>query len=161
MADEYGYDEEDEQYQESGSNLVKDLRKQISAKTKAEKELREQLATLQKAHRDTTVRDALKSVGVSEKVARLVPADLEPTAEAVTAWYKEYADVFGAPQGAGAPESHEVEPDVAAQIDAMQQLSSGAQGSQGPTAVTQQSLASASSLEELMELIRKGGAASS
>jgi hypothetical protein len=157
MADEYGYDE-DEEYgtQQGGGGLVNDLRKQLREKAKAEKDLRDQLAELQKSTRAITVREALKTVGVSEKVAALVPSDLEPTVEAVTAWIKEYEDVFGVAKTTETTESQEQRAAEAAQLDAMQALSAGAQGSTGKSPVTQDSLKSASSYEELMELIRKG-----
>lgn len=90
-------DNENEDDAGDGSQLVKDLRKQLNA---AQKELKQ----FRTEKRSTTVSDVLSKRGINPKVAALIPADVEPTQEAVTAWLDEFGDVFGVAQGEKAPD---------------------------------------------------------
>lgn len=153
------YDEDDQDFSSGGgNNLVKDLRNQLKAKAKAEKELTERLNSLQKQVREKSIGDVLKTSGVNEKVARLIPGDIEPTYEAVGAWLEEYKDVFGIRQETApneAPAPVEPDPDVVSQMTAMQQIAGSGQALGGPSQVTQADIDSAGSYEELMTLIAR------
>ncbi len=76
------------------SDLVKNLRKQIE---KLGKEKADAIADRDKALgtvRTTSVKAVLTELGASQKLATYMPADLEPTEEAVRGWLDENADVF-------------------------------------------------------------------
>lgn len=70
----------------------KPLRDFAKAQAKQNEELQKQLKTIQEESRTRTVQSLIKEKGLPEKVAKLVPADADPTE-----WLTEYGDVFGAP----------------------------------------------------------------
>ena len=84
---------------ENDSELVKSLRKQLKDKSDAEKAAADQLASLSRIVRERSIKDVLSEKGIPVKVAALIPADVEPTEEAVNNWVSEYADVFGIQAG--------------------------------------------------------------
>ena len=77
------------------SDLVKRLRKEIQERDKKLGDLDKELGSLKKAERSRTVETVLSEKGIPAKVAKLVPSDVEPTAEAVEKWLGEYGDIFG------------------------------------------------------------------
>lgn len=89
------YDEDDYDTPGQESNLVKDLRKQLREATKERDALQEQVTTLSKVTRTSSLKEVLESKKLNPKLAVFYPADGEVTPEAVDAWAKEYADVFG------------------------------------------------------------------
>jgi hypothetical protein len=70
----------------------KALRDFAKAQAKQNDALQKQLKTIQDESRARTVQSLIKEKGLPEKVAKLVPADADPTE-----WLTEYGDVFGAP----------------------------------------------------------------
>lgn len=137
-------------------NLVNDLRNQLKEKSKAEKELTNKLAQLEGQFRVQNVGAVLKTAGVNEKVAKLVPSDIEPTAEAVGKWLEEYKDVFGITVDAT---PNEVDPEVVAQMTAMNTVATTGQAPGGPSNVTMNDIQGATTLEDLEALIAKAGGA--
>lgn len=101
--DEFDFDDED-----SGTDLVKKLRKQVSELSKALKERDEQLTEFFAVTREQEIADALQEIGVNPKVAAFVPDEVEDMDD-LTQWLGEYGDVFGVSasgdSGAQAPES--------------------------------------------------------
>lgn len=87
----YGY----EQDETEETPLIKQLRKQLDAQAREKTELEKQLGQLQGQVKTQSVREILREAGIKPKVANLVPKDVEPTAESVLAWVKEYEDVLG------------------------------------------------------------------
>jgi hypothetical protein len=94
-----------EDAEDNDSPLVKRLRQEIKDRDKALSErdatLAErdaELSTLRPQARLATVREILTGLSVKAKVAKLIPADVEPTKESVTAWLREYGDVLGITQ---------------------------------------------------------------
>ena len=77
------------------NDLVKKLRKVDRVKEKKIKELETELNQLRSAQRDNTIKSVLESKGVSAKIAKFIPADIEPSADAINSWIEENADVFG------------------------------------------------------------------
>ncbi|GAA0936173.1 hypothetical protein GCM10009550_01750 [Actinocorallia libanotica] len=152
--EDYSYEETESEPQGSG-NLVKDLRNQLKSKTKAEKELRERLATMESQYRQTALKDALRDAGVNEKVAKLVPSDIAP--DKVGEWLEEYGDVLGVQKNA-TPEptapAQSQDPEVQA-MQAMQMMT--ASGSAPTGDITEADLSSAPSKEAFWELLRRGG----
>jgi hypothetical protein len=100
--DDFDFEDEDVQARQPKDNdsLIKQLRKAERSKDKQLKELQAQLNEFKSLQRETTVKSVLESKGLSPKVAKLLPADLEPTAEAVDGWLSEFGDVFGIQQSA-------------------------------------------------------------
>lgn len=123
--DDFDFDfDEDETTQVPANNsndLVKKLRKSDRAKEKQIKELTAKLSELQSAQRDTVVKSFLTEQGLNPKVAKFIPADIEPSAEALSQWVGEYGDVFGLQ--VAHKDATQTNPDLATlrQIDAVTQ----------------------------------------
>lgn len=79
---------------DNDSNLVKDLRKQLSEANKAKSELAKELGTLRPQVRSTSLKSVLSEIGANPKIAALLPESVEPTKEAVSEWLKEYGELF-------------------------------------------------------------------
>lgn len=77
------------------SDLLKQLRKELKNKTKALTELEEQVNTFRKTQREATIKSVLESKGVSPKIAKFIPSDIETSPEVISGWIEENADVFG------------------------------------------------------------------
>ena len=85
---------------DSDTDLVKKLRKANRLQEKKIKDLETNLGSLTKAQRERIIKDTFASKGVNAKIATFVPADLEASEDAISAWLDEHGDVFGvqAPQ---------------------------------------------------------------
>jgi len=94
------------------STGIKELRKAYEQKSKAEKELREQLAQLQSRERERTLSETLSAQGVNSKIAKFYPADRESTSEKVEEWLSENADVFGLAKAPKEPAQPQVSPEL-------------------------------------------------
>lgn len=88
--DEFEFDTEER----SGSDLVKDLRKQLNEMSRALKERDEQLAEYAYVTREQELAEALVEYGVNPKIAAFIPDDVEDEDDLV-GWLNEYGDVFG------------------------------------------------------------------
>jgi hypothetical protein len=95
---EYGNNDEPLEVDQDGdTDLVKQLRHQIKTlgtelhTTKAERDV------LKTAGRTTTITQLLegRKINGAQKVAKLIPADVEATDGGIDTWLGEYADVFG------------------------------------------------------------------
>jgi hypothetical protein len=91
----YDYEDDDFTFEDSGNDLVKQLRKQLKAKEKELSEKESALTNLSKAQRERAIKDTLASRGVNSKIAAFIPQDIDPTEESVSKWLEDYADVFG------------------------------------------------------------------
>lgn len=78
----------------TGQQLPKGFRAALAKAQKEAKELKEQNEKLLKQVRETAISQVLTTKGVPHKLAKLVPVDIEPTADAVEKWLEEYSDVF-------------------------------------------------------------------
>ena len=92
MTDQYDTNNDDQQNSGNG------LRAQLERALAELKTLKDENGSLKTQARTTSVSTVLKDKGYSEKVAKLIPAEIEPTAEAVQKWLDEYADVFNIQQ---------------------------------------------------------------
>ena len=91
-------DEEDDDTETSfasDTDLVKKLRKALKAEQKRAKELESNYQELTKSQRERIIKDALASKGINSKVAAFVPADIQASEDAISAWLDNNADVFG------------------------------------------------------------------
>lgn len=159
MTDYDDYEDDDDQVE---PGLIGDLRKQLKIQSKKNKELEAKLAEQTTRTRAMSLKEVLKGVGVNEKVASLVPSSVEPTAEAVGEWLKEYGDVFGAgTQGTTSSTEGQEDQEVPPEAQTMSQMQNVAATGEikGQTRqVTQADLNAASSEEEIWALIRKSAA---
>lgn len=74
------------------------LRKQLEQALARLKTLEGENETLKTQTRQATISDLLKEKKYDAKVAKLIPKDVAPTAEAVKAWLDEYGDIFNIKQ---------------------------------------------------------------
>lgn len=93
--DDFDFEDEQPARKSEGSDLVRQLRKQLKAEQKRLKELEAETSNLRSAQRQSVIKNVLAERGVNEKVAAFIPADLEPTADALTQWLDQHGDVFG------------------------------------------------------------------
>jgi len=151
----YDYEDDDFDTEDSGNDLVKQLRKATKAKDKELSELKAQFESLNKAQRERAIKDALESRGVNSKIASFIPQDIDPTEESLSKWLDDYADVFGfeASQPQATPN---VDP---AQAAAYKRMTNTADSGSAPehNADIMQKLLNANSREELDEVIRLSG----
>ena len=91
----YDYEDEDDDFTTESNDLVKQLRKAAKAKDKELAELRAQFEGLSKSQRERAIKDVLEARGVSGKVAKFIPSDIDPTEESLSKWLDDNGDVFG------------------------------------------------------------------
>jgi hypothetical protein len=150
----YEYEDDDDDFtQESGNDLVKQLRKAAKQKDKELAELRAQFEGVSKAQRERNIKDVLESRGVNSKIAKFIPSDLDPTEESLSKWLDENGDVFGFSTESNQPV---VDP---AQAAAYKRMNSVTEQGLTPDASDDimRRLMSANSKEELDEVIRQSG----
>lgn len=115
------WDDDEDMIEEKpqGNDLVKKLRQADRAKEKRIKELETELGSLRSVQREATIKTVLESKGVSPKIAKFIPQDIETSAEAIDSWIEENAEIFGLVKAN--QQQQQVEPDLAAlrQIDAI------------------------------------------
>ena len=151
----YDYEDDDDFTEDSGNDLVKQLRKASKQKDKELNELRSQFESLSKGQRDRSIKDALASRGINPKIASFIPQDIDPTEESVSKWLEDYADVFGY-ESSQTQATPNVSPADAASYKRMTNTAdSGA--SPEHNADIMQRLLNTNSKEELDELIKLSG----
>lgn len=150
----FEYEDDEDDFTQESNDLVKQLRKAAKQKDKELAELRAQFENVSKAQRERNIKDVLESRGVSSKIAKFIPSDLDPTEESLSKWLDENGDVFGFQ----ATESNQpvVDPAQAAAYKRMNNVTE-----QGLTPDSHddimRKLLSANSKEELDEVIRQSG----
>ena len=151
----YDYEDDDDfTMEDTGNDLVKQLRKASKQKDKELQELRSQFDSLSKGQRDRTIKDALASRGINPKIASFIPQDIDPTEESVSKWLEDYADVFGIDLGQN--QSTNVDPaDIAAYKKMTGTADAGMTPERGADVMSR--LMNAGTKEELDEIIRQSG----
>ena len=144
-------------YEDQGTELVKDLRKQLREKASSEKELAEKLAKLENQLRTETVSKVLEGRGVPAKVAALIPSNVEATADGVGKWLDEYGDVFNIPKSEVQATETVVDKEQVEAMKTMQEVSHNAEPAKVGGPVTEKDLMDATDLEALRALIARGG----
>ena len=124
-----------------GTELVRQLRKQLKEKDAAFKEFDTELKVLRDERRTRVLGEKLTEKGLNPKVAKLVPKDVED----VDTWLTEYGDVFGITQ----EETETPAPEAAAQSRISNLEAKGQVGTES----LQNRLASAPNQAELMSII--------
>ena len=151
----YDYEDDDDfTMEDTGNDLVKQLRKASKQKDKELAELRSQFDGLNKAQRERSIKDALERRGVNSKIASFIPQDIDPTEESVSKWLEDYADVFGI--DLGQTQTTNVDPANAA---AYKRMTNTAEQGMTPDrgADVMSRLMNANTKEELDEIIRQSG----
>jgi hypothetical protein len=151
----YDYEDDDDfDTNDSGNDLVKQLRKAAKQKDKELAELRAQFDGLSKAQRERSIKDALERRGVNQKIASFIPQDIDPTEESVSKWLEDYADVFGIDLGQN--QTTNVDPaDIAAYKRMTGTADAGVSPERGADVMSR--LMNANSKEELDDIIRQSG----
>lgn len=132
MSDYDWLDDDDDASDDGPANSTKALqqaRAAAKAKSKENKDLLERLERAESALRERSVKDAIKSKGLPEKVAGLIPKDLT-TSEEVDAWVTEYADIFGVPAVEGDPADGQAATQQDPQMEALQRMAAMQAGGQ-------------------------------
>ena len=107
---------------ESGSDLLKKLRKAKRADEKRIKELTEQLEGFSKQQRERVVKDVLEQKGVNPKAVRLILKDLDDVnEESVNNWLEDNGDLFGLTVEQEAPRVSEIDRAALRQQDVITQ----------------------------------------
>jgi len=156
MSNNYWDEDEDEldteiTGNESGSDLLKKLRKAKRSDEKRIKELTEQLEGFSKQQRERTVKEVLEQKGVNPKAVRLILKDLDDVSEeSVNNWLEDNGDLFGLATTQDAPNANDVD------RAALRQQDSITQGAITPDRAEnlEQRLANAESAEEILSLLR-------
>lgn len=166
MSSQFDFNDWDDDDDEELSNGPADLRKALKATQKKLRDAEKLLTDQGKTIRKRTIIDALAAKGLNKKLAALVPSDIEPTEEAVTAWVEEFSDVFAfSSQGESSPEGGTSEPEgQVANQSFYSEEELMAQGiieradtahSAPPGAVNlEQRIANANSVEEILKIAR-------
>jgi glutamyl/glutaminyl-tRNA synthetase len=95
VSDEFDDDLENED--EGGSQLVKDLRRQLKAIKKENADLAQVANEFKTQQRQSSVTKALEARGANTKLSKFYTGE-DPSPEAINAWIEENADLFGIPE---------------------------------------------------------------
>jgi hypothetical protein len=154
MSNNYWDEDEDDQdtqeQQLTGDDLVKKLRKAKRADEKRIKELSEQLEGFLKERKERTVTEVLAKKGVNAKAARLILKDVnDATEESIDSWLRDNGDLIGYnPQS----EVEEKQKDLAA----LRQQDIVTQGGIAPDKAVdiERQIDSVDSMDDLLNLLR-------
>lgn len=145
-------DDDDDDVQvsyQTESDLIKQLRKQLKAEQRRNKELESTVGTLNKTQKERIIKDVLTSKGVNAKIASFIPSDLEASEDAISAWLDVNADVFGIQVPESKPAVNQED------IAEMQRMNNVLSGADTPTSgdTLEQAIANASSEEEILSIL--------
>jgi Zn-dependent M16 (insulinase) family peptidase len=148
-------DEEDDEiqipsYSSSESDLIKQFRRQLKAEKKARLEAETKSAELFKSQKERIIKDVLTSKGVSDKIAKFIPQDIEVSEDAIVQWLDSNADVFGFAK----PEQEE-SPVNSQDIAAMQRMNKALTGADAATSsdTLESAIQNATSEEEILSIL--------
>ena len=151
----YDYEDDDFESNDSGNDLVKQLRKAAKQKDKELQELRAQFEGISKAQRERAIKDALAARGVNQKISSFIPSDIDPTEESVSKWLEANADVFGLNIESSQAVPNTDPADIAAYKRMTQTTEAGITPESGQDIMSR--LMNANSKEELDAVIRESG----
>ena len=132
-----------------GDDVVTKLRRAERSQQKKIKELESELTTIRKSQRDSTIKSVLESKGINPKVAAFVPQDVDMSADSITQWLDDYAEVFGMAASTKQQEVNQNDLAVLRQIDAV----TAGSNSMGGVDDMYTRLDNAGSAEEIMDMI--------
>jgi predicted ATP-dependent protease len=146
-ANQYEYEDDYEEQDNGPAELRKALKKAQKEREAIEAELTKMRSEL----RARSVKDVLASKGVPDKLAKLIPSDVD-TPEQIDSWLTEYSDVFGLQ----AKQEESVEPTVDEEtIKSNQRINQSTSTAQIPSGEQNayQKVMGAKSKEELDQMI--------
>ena len=151
MSNNYWDDEDDDnELNLTGDDLVKKLRKAKRSDEKRIKELTDQLEGFLKEKREKTVSEVLAKKGVNAKAARLILKDVQDaTEESIDSWLQENGDLIGyQPQAQ--------QEDTKQNLATLRQQDILTQGGIAPDKAVdlERQLENADSIDDLMNLLR-------
>ena len=149
------YDEEYDESNLQGSDLVKHLRKQIKELSAALEEREGEIEELYYATRESDLESALSEVGVNPAIAAYVPDEVEDMDD-LYAWLDDNADVFGieaVEEGDEAGEGYDVDPELVAAAESMSSLTDGGLDPSVGQSI-EDAINGAQSADELLSLLR-------
>lgn len=145
-ANQYEYEDDYEEQDNGPAELRKALKKAQKEREAIEAELNKMRSDL----RARQVKDVLASKGVPDKLAKLIPSDID-TPEQIDSWLSEYSDVFGIQK-----QEEAVQPTVDEEtINANQRINQSTSTAQVPSSDgnAYQKLMGAKTKEELDQMI--------
>lgn len=146
-ANQYEYEDETEEQQDNGPA---ELRKALKKAQKEREAIEAELNKMRSEMRSRQVKDVLASKGVPDKLAKLIPSDVD-TPEQIDSWLNEYSDVFGM-QKQEEPVQPTVDEETVKANQRINQSTSTAQVPSGETSAHQK-LLQAKSKEELDQIL--------
>ena len=149
------YDEEYDDSNLQGNDLVKHLRKQVKELTRALEEREEEMEELYAATRESDLQAALEEVGVNPAIAAYVPDEVEDMDDLYN-WLDANAEVFGleaVEEGSEEDGGYEVDPELVAAAESMSSLTDGGEDPSVGQSI-EDAINNASSPDELMSLLR-------
>jgi len=153
MQDNENEYEQTNEYGETPKPSGSGLRAQLEAVLTEKKTLEDNLLKANSELRERSIADTLSSLGVSAKVAKFIPSDVNDK-DSIAQWVTDNADVFNIQLGGNqtvTPTQSSVDPSIVAGANRLNLLSSSAQS---PSKIQdiEARIASASSKEELESL---------
>lgn len=91
---EYEFEDDNDEF-ESGTDLLKKLRKQVSVLSKELKERDQTISEFQTYSHEASIGEILEGYGLNPKIAKFIPSDVAADEDAVAEWLNEYGDAFG------------------------------------------------------------------
>lgn len=93
---QYDFEEFEDDNDYSGTDLVKQLRKQIKELSRENSELQETLGEMQSVYKEAVVTSVLEEYGLNPKIAAFIPDEYADDEESIVTWLEEYGSLFGA-----------------------------------------------------------------
>lgn len=149
------YDEEYDDSNLQGNDLVKHLRKQVKELSRALEEREEEMEELYAVTRESDLEAALEEVGVNPAIAAYVPDEVEDMDD-LYKWLEANAEVFGieaVEEGDEGDGGYEVDPELVAAAESMSSLTDGGVDPSVGQSI-EDAINNASSPDELMSLLR-------
>jgi hypothetical protein len=135
-----------------GTDLVKKLRKQLDAATKALKEQDEEMEGLRAYARESVIADILSEYEVNPAIASFMPEDIELDEESIVGWLEENAEIFGL-EAVEQDGSESIDSELVSAAERMSAVEDGAIDPEIGQDLAQR-IANASSPEELTQLLQ-------
>lgn len=152
--DDFDFEDEGVEQEQVQNNreVLKKVRRAERAKDKELKAVKAELEELRKFQREANVTKVLQEKGINPKVAAFIPQDIEVSAESITSWVEQYADLFG-----GAVSQEEVSETKVSQndLEALRQINAATSGAVSPegTADISSAIENAESAEAIYKLL--------
>lgn len=150
------YDDEYDDSNLQGNDLVKHLRKQVKELSRALEEREEEMEELYAATRESDLEAALEEVGVNPAIAAYVPDEVEDMDDLYN-WLDANAEVFGIEAVEEGDEEegyeYEVDPELVAAAESMSSLTDGGVDPSVGQSI-EDAINNVSSSDELMTLLR-------